>query len=279
MGKIAEYFEQCRQDEEERKRNETVAKLAKDLNKSAASLISQLQAAGVKKVSETDQVTEADKQALLKYLKKSNRSKSRQKKITLTHKLESEEQRLMKAVAAQENGAEWECLEHLASHAFWGNRIDPNFQAVANLIIAKAILYEALPLKKLGRPKSQESENLGRQVAQEYWDMVDCGTSYSEAVQHLANKVHKDERQIMRYVKKHKNMVGLTVEIREHNREWDTLMRNVIGSIKSTTNNSYVSRYFAVSKPLAEFVPDDYIEYFDEQIAKLAHSKSSTDTK
>jgi hypothetical protein len=279
MGKIAEYFERCRQDEEERKRNETVAKLAKELNKSVDFLISQLQAAGVKKVSETDQITETDKQALLQYLKKSHRVKGRQKKISLAHTWESEEQRLVKAVAAQKNGAERECLEHLASHAFWGNTIDPNFQAVVNLILAKAIFYEALPLKKLGRPKSQETENLGRQVAQEYWDMLDSGTGYSEAVQHLANKVHKDERQIMRYVEKHKNMVGLTVKLREQNREWAVLMRNMIAPIKSAEIDSCTSMYLPVSKPLPELEPDDYIEYFDEQIAKLAHSKSSTDTK
>lgn len=279
MGKIAEYFEQCRQDEEERKRNETVAKLAKELNKSADFLISQLQAAGVKKLSETDQITEADKQALLEYLKKPHRSKSRQKKITLTHTWESKEEQIMKAVAAQKNGAERECLEHLASHVFLGITIDPAFQSVVNLILAKVIIYEALPLKKLGRPKGQEGENLSRQVAQEYWDMLDSGTSYRDAVQHLANKVHKDERQIMRYVEKHKDMVGLTVELRENNRERTAIMRNLIGHIKSMTDDSYASTNFAVSKPPPEFEPDDYIEYLDEQIVKLVQSKNPTDTK
>ena len=280
MGKITDYFEQCRQDEEERKRKQTVATFAKELKKSAEALIDQLQAAGVKKVSETEQITEADKEALLRYLQKSHGVGERsRKKITRSYKCESEEQRLMKAVAAQENGAEWECLQQLAAHTYLGNAIDPGFQAVVNLIVAKSFMYQALPMKKLGRPKSQKTDDLGRKITQEYWDSRDSGASYSEAVQRLAERFHKDERHIMRLTEKHKKIVGLTFEEREEKREWAALRRQAFEFAGSSPSNSYLSEILEMLKPTPEFEPDDYIEYFDEQIVKTVQSRISTDIK
>lgn len=280
MGKITDYFEQCRQDEEERKRNQTVATYAKELNKSSEILLSQLHNAGIKKESETDQLTEADKEALLRYLQKSHGGGGRaRKKITLSYKVESKEQRLMKAVAAQENGAEWECLQHLMECVFSGRAIDPEFQAVINLIVAKSFVYQALPVKKLGRPKSQKTDDLGREITQEYWDSRDSGASYSEAVQRLAERFHKDERHIMRLTEKHKASVGLTFEEREEKREWATLRRQAFYLARSSPLDSYLSTIFEILGSPLEFEPDDYIEYFDEQIAKTVQSRISTDIK
>ena len=280
MGKITDYFEQCRQDKEERKRNQTVATFAKELNKSVEALIGQFQAAGVRKVSEAERITEADKEALLRYLQKSNKGGGRaRKKTTLSYKGESEEQRLMKAVAAQENGAEWECLQYLAGHACWGNAIDPSFQAVINLIVAKSVMYQVLPMKKLGRPKSPKTDDLGLEITQEYWDSRDSGASYREAVQRLAERFHKDERHIMRLTEKHKKSVGLTFEEREQKREWAVLRHQALEFVRRSLSDGYVLETFEIFKPAPEFEPDDYIEYFDEQIVKTVRSKISTDIK
>jgi translation initiation factor IF-2 len=72
----------------------TVAQLATELNRSAAVLLEQLQAAGLSKVVPEDIVTEADKEKLLEYLKRSHgtvdKSGSARKKITLTKRETSE---------------------------------------------------------------------------------------------------------------------------------------------------------------------------------------------
>ena len=72
----------------------TVAQLATELNRSAAVLLEQLQAAGLSKAVPEDIVTEADKEKLLEYLKRSHgtveKSGSARKKITLTKRETSE---------------------------------------------------------------------------------------------------------------------------------------------------------------------------------------------
>ena len=72
----------------------TVAQLATELNRSAAVLLEQLQAAGLSKAVPEDVVTEADKEKLLEYLKRSHgtveKSGSARKKITLTKRETSE---------------------------------------------------------------------------------------------------------------------------------------------------------------------------------------------
>jgi len=69
----------------------TVSEFAKELKKSAASLIEQLNAAGVAKQSASDELTDDDKQKLLSYLKASHGSDEPvRKKITLVKKSTSE---------------------------------------------------------------------------------------------------------------------------------------------------------------------------------------------
>lgn len=281
MGKIADYFEQCRHDEEERERNRTVLTFARELNKSSEALMIQLHDAGVKKVSETDQITIADEQALLRYMQKKHGGKARRKKVTVTLKRESEEQLLIKAVAAQQNGAEWECLQKFTGDLISGSKIDPAFQAVINLIVAKSFVLQALPLKKLGRPKNQETDALGRKIALEYWDSRDGGTSYSEAVQRLAERFHKDERHIMRMVEKHKKIVGLTLEDREERRQWAAIASEAFRFLETQPTNSYFSMVLEVLNPPAppEFDDQDCVEYLDEQMVKISQSKNPTDIK
>jgi translation initiation factor IF-2 len=69
----------------------TVAELAAELNKPTGLLLEQLEAAGVGKASETDKVSESDKQALLNHLKASHGTAgTERKKITLVKKSTTE---------------------------------------------------------------------------------------------------------------------------------------------------------------------------------------------
>ncbi|AXV81818.1 translation initiation factor IF-2 [Ralstonia solanacearum] len=70
----------------------TVAQLAGELNRSAAALLEQLQAAGVQKATPEDVITESDKTRLLDYLKRAHGSAEdgARKKITLTKRETSE---------------------------------------------------------------------------------------------------------------------------------------------------------------------------------------------
>lgn len=284
MSKIADYFEQQekkRLKAQEQREKETVADFAKELNKTAAVLMEQLREAGVQKTSETDRITETDKQVLLSFLQKNHAPEEPRKKITLTSEWESEEDKCLKAVGERENGAEWMCLEQFAGNVIGGAKIDQKFQAIVNLIVAKAVILEALPKKKLGRPKSPEVEDLGRELAQEYWDLRDTGTSYSEAVRHLAEKVHKDERHVMRLVEKHKKSVGLTLEERERYRQWAEIRKSAWRFLADSQRptGSLASLLTAYVTPTPEFTGEDYIEYIDEQILKTVQPKNSTDIK
>ena len=299
MSKIADYFlqqEKERVKQQEQRDKQTVADFAKELNKTPDTLISQLRDAGVQKNSEIDRITEADKQALLKFLQRKHGAKTSRKKITLkkaTGPFESEEDRRLKAVADQANGAEWECLEYFVGEVIVGHMIDSDLQRVINLIIAKSFICGALPIKKLSRPKSQEIDNIGKEISQEYWDLRDRGTSYSEAAGQLADKFHKDERHVMRFVEKHKKSVGLTFEDRQRNREWAAKMRNLYGFIRQTDSivstphadvlpeNYLTSTYTALmqSPPVPEFTGEDYVQYFDEQIVKTVKARGLTGIK
>jgi len=284
MSKIADYFEQqerARARRQEEAEKQTVADFAEELKKSPDSLLKQLHEAGIQKNSETDRLTASDKAALLSFLQKKYspdepRKKIKLKKIATVY--ESESDKHLKAVAEQTNGAEWEFLEYFCGDVIAGNRIDPVLQAVANLVFAKAFIFQALPLKKLGRPKRQETEDLGRELAQKYWDLRDSGTSYSEAVRHLAEKVHKDERHIMRLVEKHKKDVGLTFEEREKKRQWATLMRSMVAPLSRSPGALY-SLFSSFNIPPPEFTGEDYVEYLDEQIVRTVKTVGSTGIK
>src|SRR5574343_1258414 len=70
----------------------TVAQLAAELNRPAATLLDQLQSAGVQKATPEDLLTEADKERLLEHLRTAHGSAAgaERKKITLTRKSTSE---------------------------------------------------------------------------------------------------------------------------------------------------------------------------------------------
>jgi translation initiation factor IF-2 len=69
----------------------TVAQFAAELNRPSAALLEQLQSAGVAKKSPDDQLTDADKERLLEFLRSAHgTSSAERKKITLTRKSTSE---------------------------------------------------------------------------------------------------------------------------------------------------------------------------------------------
>jgi len=70
----------------------TVAQFATELNRPASNLLEQLQAAGVPKSSDSDPLTESDKERLLEHLRQSHGTgaSAERKKITLTRKTTSE---------------------------------------------------------------------------------------------------------------------------------------------------------------------------------------------
>src|SRR4051812_32655173 len=69
----------------------TVAQFAAELNRPSAALLEQLQSAGVAKKSPDDQLTDADKERLLEFLRSAHgNAAGERKKITLTRKSTSE---------------------------------------------------------------------------------------------------------------------------------------------------------------------------------------------
>lgn len=269
MSKISEYLEAIAL----RRANEsfqTVADFAKDLNKPPDVLLEQLRGAGVSKASDEDQMTEKDKELFLKHLQKAHLPKGRRKKITLT--IESEAQRLFRAAARKDNGAEWDCLKTFTDTLLIGGDIDPDLQRLVNLIVAKAFVSQALPMKKRGRPKSDELEELGRKVAQDYWDMRDKGMGYSEAVTRLVDLVHKDERHIMRLIEKHKASIGLTLEERRKKREWAATLARMY-SESGRDPLQFYRNLSLKTDPEPDFAFEDYVDHFDELIRQESEAR------
>lgn len=275
MSKISAYIHSVQQHfKETSEKTQTVAEFADELRKPVDILIEQLQSAGLSK-NKNDIMLESDKQALLKYLQKSHGSeKSERKKITLTRG-PSEAVKMWKAVAENQNGSAWEVLEHFTSEIIWGQPIDPDLQRLVNLIIAKSFLEGALPNMRRGRPKSDDVEEMGRAVAQKYWDLRDGGESYADAVEIISAQIYKDERHIMRMVEANTSSVGHTREERERKRKWRTFMREM-----RTDENPYVSIYEKFINPdlppeltNIEFDTADYIDHLDEVIKMELNTK------
>jgi hypothetical protein len=129
-------------------------------------------------------------------------------------------------------------------------------------------------MEKLGRPKRDELDSIGLSAAHQYWEMIDSGHSYQEAVEKLSEELHKSERHIMRLISKHKKSVGETLEIRCKNRQWHQLMREIYS--KPGAMEGFKSMY-EPRVPMPNFNVDDYLEHLDEMTQKLvANSKPLT---
>lgn len=270
MSKISEYIDKVRKAQEvETIKEQTVEAFAEELKKSPELLLEQLIQAGVNKKSTSESLTDSDKQKLLSYLQKKHSTKVKRKKITLTY--ESEEDKLIKAVAEMVNGADRECLEYFTDQVVWGEEISSDLQKIVNLLLAKSVISGSLPVMKLGRPKSQKLEELGLQIANDYWNLRDSGVSYSDAVGQLALKIHKDERHVMRLIEKHKKSVGLTFEERESKRSWYSMLRKLGANLDMYQSLIGKWKLEAINPPELEI--DDYFERLDELISQTISAR------
>jgi hypothetical protein len=264
MSKISEYLAALRLKEAELEA-QTVGQFASKLRKSSAVLLEQLKKAGLSKQHASDILTDRDKEKFLTQLQKSHRSKGPRKKIEVT--IDSEGKKIIRRVSAKENGAEFSALEYMLGMVLGGHKIDPDLQQLINLIVAKAIIFGALPLQTRGRPKRKELDSIGRAAAEKYWEMVDSGSSYELAVETVSAKFHKSERHVMRLIAPHKKSIGESLEQRITNRIfWE--MRG-----KLHTENSFFEQYqtlFGPKIPSPDFTNDDYRDHLDEMIQQLA---------
>jgi len=281
MSKISEYLDAVRdyyaQQEMERKtRRGTVAGYAQEIGIPVERLIRQLADVGFAKC-EHDLLEDNELEALLGHFMRLHGTGEPRKEIVI--ECESESVTLLRAVAARENGAEWDALHELTDRVIFGLDIDSDLQRLVNLIVAKSFVQGGLPSMKRGRPKSDETEQLGRDVAQAYWDLRDGGTPYAEAVATVSERFHKDERHIMRMVKAHTEDVGATLERRQMWRRWVEAMRWAYSAEgnREPKPSVYGTILDVVKLPPAlesqDFEDEDYLDHLDELIRKAADAK------
>ncbi len=230
----------------------------------------QLAEAGITKTAATDVITSSDKSKLLKWLQVHHSDGKPRKKITVTH--DPFEHRLIRAVAEQKNGAEYEALEYLLSAVIRGEKLPPSMQELINVLVAKCLLYGALPLKKLGRPKARGGLNsVGLKAAELYWGLVDSGVSYQEAVVIVSAEIHKSERHVMRLIAEQKNTVGDTPEKRQAYRKFWDLQRKWFAERSSYCDaSSEYAELFAPPIPPPDLNTEDYLEHLGELIERIA---------
>lgn len=257
MSKFGEYI-----DLQKQRRLSSVEDFAAEMNKTPAALLELLNEAGVKKSSKNDRITEADQKAWLSHLQRSHATAGPRKKITIVKRTFDP---LPHPIAEKKNGAEWDYLEAFSKEVIGGHPINADVQVTVNLIIAKAVLLGDLPQRKIGRPKSLDADEFGREVAQEYWDLRDSGSSYEEAVHKVAEEIHEDKRHVMRLVKLHKENIGLTFDERQRKRQWVEAMKSMQYQFPSSLRRSTPN---AELTPAPEFTTADFIEYLDERILK-----------
>ena len=180
----------------------TVGALAKELGKSVGGLLKQFEASGRPKQSSRSRVSEQDQEALLDFLKNQNKQSVRPR-----IKLRSREQTLIVDVQNSKSGSEYEALMYLAGLVISEAPVESEFQSLVNLIVSKAVLFDSLPSKGTGRPKNKLTGEIGRSVTKRYFTLLDQGIQKSEAVTRIADEFSKDQRQVYRYLKKHRDEI------------------------------------------------------------------------
>ena len=264
MGKIFEYQQALLKIQD----SQTVEVFATELGKGGVAFLKELQEAGIEKLKVTDALTQTDKEQFLKHLQKAHAAATPRKKISVF--LDPEWNQLIRRVARQENGAEFDALTYLFDVVLIDEEIDPKFQKLINLIVAKCVLTGALPLKKIGRPKTDDPDSIGLKAAYQYWEMVDSGETYEEAVRKLSDHFHKSERHIMRLIAKHKKTVGETLEMRDIKRSYNDCMRQLYS--KNPNTFDMYTKMIAPKIPLPDLSFDDYTEHLELLIQTLAAS-------
>lgn len=198
------------------------------------------------------------------------------KRITIP----SIEEQALKALANDENGADLWVLQTLASLVLAGREIDPDFQKVANAIVAQAVLFDRLPPKKKGRPKDPDGID-GWSVAYQYFSLVDSGVRYADAVAQVAAYFHKDERHIMRIVKENKHQVGGDNPAqRKTKREWWQLCADMNeAAISEGKELVDIAMHEILETQIARDEERDLIAELDAMIDEVLNRRIPTDTK
>jgi len=267
MSKITDYLERQEAARARRTDPTTVAEFAAELSRDVATMIQQFQAAGLPIESATELVGEEEKERLLDHLRSAHQPDRDRPPITLarTDPLEP----YIRSALDQENGAERLLLELVAHHIIWGTPVPERLVQVAHLVMAKAIVTGALQASARGRPKTEDADDLGFDIASEYWAQRDGGEAYQDVVEYLSEKHHKSERHIMRIVQEHTDRVGATFEDRER---WRRMARF---HAELGCGSSYMDSFLKVIQEAAppELSPDDLLHHLEEQLAHLAAKK------
>lgn len=271
MSKISDYLQAYEKHHSKNNQPTSVKAFAEELQRPVETVIKQFAAAGIL-VGPDDPVSEADKQALLDHLRTQHKGPRSKELRKIVINRETEPQRQLRAVAGGGNGAEWDTLKSFTESIVFGLAVDPLMQRLVNIIIARSFVTGALPSMRRGRPKSDETERLGEEIARAYWDMRDSGMGYAEAAAELSAKYHKDERHIMRSVEKHKSAIGNTLEDRNRKRLWESALRGLY--IGPTSEGQRLSAYesFLQAHELppeladVQFDGNDCLEHLEELI-------------
>ena len=189
----------------------------------------------------------------------------------------------MRSIYENDDGADREALVLYASLVVNGQTIEPDFQKLINVLITQAVLSNKLPPKKLGRPKD-ESKHSPFIVAYRYFEMLDAGVSYANAVDQLSKEFHKDERHLMRLVSAGKKELGETLERRQLMREWWTACAVAHEAKESRGEKSGLSSDLEALEAESKRMDEDHAKRdlfaeTDEMIEKLLTARFATDTK
>lgn len=189
----------------------------------------------------------------------------------------SREQVAISELLAGESGAEFRVLEVLAQSVLSGLPISVDFQAVANVVMAKAFVAGKLPAMKRGRPISF-GQSIGWNVAYYYYQLRDGGMSYADAVSKVSERFHKDERHIMRLVNANKSQIGGDDrEARSLKRElWERYVE-IYRQQKAEGGKSYFDFVLETLSEAKASEPDP-LEVFDSMLQQLL-SQYPTDKK
>lgn len=194
-------------------------------------------------------------------------------------KIPTQEDNSLRSLITNPNGAEYEFLVFFVGCIMNEHPIDPDLQSVANAILVKALLLDSLPEKKRGRPEANDFASR-HDIAHTYFELVDAGASYADAVREISMKFHKDERHIMRIVKKMKPLIGDTLEERNKNREWwdfcAKIHQSVTNSGRKTTDEIMKEAY---QKSHDQWVQRDFIGEMDTKIREIVSRRFAADIK
>jgi hypothetical protein len=110
-------------------------------------------------------------------------------------------------------------LEFLAYAVLEKEPLKQEFQNIVNAVVVQSMLTGQLQIQsKRGRP-SGENEEKELEACKLFWQLIDSGRTSTDAVLKVASHFYKDERQIRRYLEKHKDRFATTREERQRSNE------------------------------------------------------------